>query len=173
MKLLKIILLLTFLLSPFSYSQWWVSGGNLLWPYGDVLISKGNLKIDSILSASGEFTIVGPSGSYIYFEDFSGVSRIKLISKDITDSFSGDIEFWMNPEEGFQVDSPTGFFFNSNSGEGNFQVGSTSIYLNPTQGIIFGGGSKFKFLNLPSDSSGLTTGHIFFDPSTGVIKRKF
>jgi len=79
----------------------------------------------------------------------------------------------MTPEEGFQVDSPTGFFFNSNSGDGTFQVGSTSIYLNPTQGIIFAGGSKFKFLNLPSDSSGLTTGYIFFDPSTGVIKRKF
>jgi hypothetical protein len=51
MKLLKIVFLLSFLVSPLSYSQWWVSGGNLLWPYGDVTI-KSNLNVDGTVNGA-------------------------------------------------------------------------------------------------------------------------
>jgi len=38
-------------LSTNSYSQWWVDGGNLIWPHGDVTINKnlflkGLIKLD-------------------------------------------------------------------------------------------------------------------------------
>lgn len=41
---MKKLLLLSFLVSLFlvsqSNAQWWVDGGNLIWPYGDVTVSK-------------------------------------------------------------------------------------------------------------------------------------
>jgi len=49
MKRLLIVIPFFFLLSPFSYSQWWVNGGNLLWPYGDVTI-KSNLNVDGAIT---------------------------------------------------------------------------------------------------------------------------
>jgi len=37
--------LIVIALSSNSYAQWWVDGGNLIWPYGNVTISKGSLHI--------------------------------------------------------------------------------------------------------------------------------
>jgi hypothetical protein len=51
MKLIKLIPLF-FLLTSNSFSQWWVDGGNLLWPYGDVNV-KENLNIDGDLKVEG------------------------------------------------------------------------------------------------------------------------
>jgi hypothetical protein len=44
MKRLFLLITLISILTTTSYSQWWVSGGNLLWPYGDVTINK-NLNV--------------------------------------------------------------------------------------------------------------------------------
>ena len=40
-------LLIIITLSSNSYSQWWQSGGNLIWPYGDVEIVSGDLSVQS------------------------------------------------------------------------------------------------------------------------------
>jgi len=34
--------------SSSSYCQWWVDGGNLIWPYGNVSITKGTLNVGGI-----------------------------------------------------------------------------------------------------------------------------
>lgn len=53
MKNIKIFFL-SFLVSLLfvsqSNAQWWVQGGNLLWPYGDVTV-KSNLNVDGVVNA--------------------------------------------------------------------------------------------------------------------------
>lgn len=44
----KLFILLIFLFTCTSvFPQWWVKGGNLIWPYGNVTISDGNFLLDS------------------------------------------------------------------------------------------------------------------------------
>ena len=53
--MLKNFLLPLFLILSFVSTlnaQWWVSGGNLTWPFGDVKITKGIIDVDSIINAS-------------------------------------------------------------------------------------------------------------------------
>jgi len=59
MKLFKIVFLLSFLVSPLSYSQWWVSGGNLLWTHGNVSITNGALNLTGDLGLSGNLNFSG------------------------------------------------------------------------------------------------------------------
>jgi hypothetical protein len=51
MKRLFLLITLFSILTTTSYSQWWVSGGNLLWPYGDVTINK-NLNVDGTVNGA-------------------------------------------------------------------------------------------------------------------------
>ena len=173
MKKIIILISLLLLLSNTSYSQWWTAGGNLLWPYGDVMITKGNLKVDSLISYTDNLYIKGSLNSYIGIQKIGTFSQLYLFSKDYGDEYFGDISLYMNPEEGLVAVSPAGISFNSSSSAVEIQSGSSSIYLNQTSGITFSGAGKFKFNSLPSDSSGLTTGHLYFDPATGVVKRKY
>ena len=55
-KYFLLILMLIFL-SAKSYSQWWTSGGNLIWPYGKVSITKSPLEVDTIASVNGNLTL--------------------------------------------------------------------------------------------------------------------
>jgi|GEM_PF-5426988 len=74
MKNIKIFLSLLIvhctLLIGTANAQWWVSGGNLLWPYGTVSVSDsfsvggnanidGNLTVDNSLTANGDLTYGG------------------------------------------------------------------------------------------------------------------
>jgi len=40
MKKLLFMIILISAIAPNAYSQWWVSGGNLLWPFGNVTITN-------------------------------------------------------------------------------------------------------------------------------------
>jgi hypothetical protein len=43
----KLLILTIFLLTYVNcFSQWWTKGGNLIWPYGNVNITKGNLMLN-------------------------------------------------------------------------------------------------------------------------------
>ena len=55
-KYFLLILMLIFL-SGKSYSQWWTSGGNLIWPYGKVSITKSPLEVDTVASVNGNLTL--------------------------------------------------------------------------------------------------------------------
>ena len=65
--LLFSILTLTLTLNLFigtASAQWWVRGGNLLWPYGNVEIAKdltvhGETNLDSNVTISGDLTVAG------------------------------------------------------------------------------------------------------------------
>ncbi len=58
MKFRTLFFLIIIAFTSSSYSQWWTSGGNLIWPYGNVSITKGNLSVsgnihsDSIITSS-------------------------------------------------------------------------------------------------------------------------
>jgi hypothetical protein len=39
---------LVIVFSSISHAQWWVDGGNLIWPYGNVSITKGTLNVGGI-----------------------------------------------------------------------------------------------------------------------------
>lgn len=171
----KFIYLLTiyFLLTTTGYSQWWTDGGNLLWPYGNVLITKGSLSVDSLLSYSDDLYLKGTLNSYIGIQNLGAYSQLYLFSEDYSDEYSGDISLRMNPEEGLIAISPGGISFNSSSAAVEILSGSSSININQSSGISFTGAGKFQFNSLPSDSTGLSTGHLYFDPATGVVKRKY
>lgn len=173
MKRIFLLLTIYFLLTTSSYSQWWTYGGNTLWPYGNVLVTKGALQVDSVVTYSGNLFIKGPLNSYLSLQNAGPYSDVKLFSEDYGNEYSGDISLRMNPEEGFIVNSPPAIEFIVSSGAVDIQSGSSSIYMNQASGITFAGSGKFRFTNLPSDSAGLTTGHLYFDPSTGVVKRKY
>ena len=171
----KIFLLLTiyFLLTTSSFSQWWTYGGNTLWPYGNVLVTKGALQVDSVVTYSGNLFLKGPLNSYISINKIGTFSQLYLYSEDYGDEYFGDVSLYMNPEEGLVAISPAGISFNTSSSAVDIQSGSSSISINQASGLNFAGADKFKFNSLPSDSSGLTTGHLYFDPATGVVKRKY
>ena len=171
----KFIFLLTIycLLSTTGYSQWWTDGGNLLWPYGNVMITKASLKVDSVVTYSGNLFLKGSLNSYLGIQNIGAYSQLYLFSEDYSDEYSGDISLRMNPEEGLVALSPAGITFTSSSSAVDIQSGSSSININQSSGISFTGAGKFQFNSLPSDSSGLSTGHLYFDPATGVVKRKY
>jgi hypothetical protein len=50
-KYFILILMLIFLPTK-SYSQWWTSGGNLIWPYGNVSVTNGNLNVSGTISSA-------------------------------------------------------------------------------------------------------------------------
>jgi hypothetical protein len=171
----KIFLLLTiyFLLTTPGYSQWWTYGGNTLWPYGNVLVTKGALQVDSVVTYSGNLFLKGSQNSYMGIQNLGAYSQLYLLSEDYSSEYSGDISLRMNPEEGLVALSPGGISFNSSSAAVEILSGSSSININQSSGISFTGAGKFRFNSLPSDSSGLSTGHLYFDPATGVVKRKY
>lgn len=63
MKKILFAFLMFFLFTSLLQAQWWTSGGNLLWPYGDVKINKG-------LSAGDDL-------KYNYETNFSEIIRAK------------------------------------------------------------------------------------------------
>jgi hypothetical protein len=74
----RIIFLLTFfsILSTSSYAQWWVDGGNLLWPYGDVSIMK-NLNVNGTVNGAKSylflFTHDGGTGNPTVVDLFNNI----------------------------------------------------------------------------------------------------
>jgi len=44
---------LVIVFSSISHAQWWVDGGNLIWPYGNVSITKGTLDVSGELNVGG------------------------------------------------------------------------------------------------------------------------
>lgn len=52
MKKIFVSLLFVFLFASISQAQWWVDGGNLIWPYGDVSVPNGKLSA-KIIDARG------------------------------------------------------------------------------------------------------------------------
>jgi hypothetical protein len=62
MKRIFLLITLFSLLTTTSYSQWWVSGGNLLWPYGDVTINKNLNVIGSVNGAKSYIFLFSHDG---------------------------------------------------------------------------------------------------------------
>jgi hypothetical protein len=92
MKKLFFIIFLTSCLSPLTFSQWWVRGGNLIWPYGNVDITKGSLNLTGDLNTKGnaELTV----SNQINIKDTNG-NKIGVISGSPGNSLSvvlGDVD---------------------------------------------------------------------------------
>ena len=64
MKFIIFFFLIIIAISSNSHAQWWVSGGNLIWPYGNVEIAKdltvnGETNLDSNVSVGGDLAVSG------------------------------------------------------------------------------------------------------------------
>lgn len=46
-------------LSSNSYAQWWVDGGNVIWPHGNVSITNGNLTLSGTFNPTGNMSLIG------------------------------------------------------------------------------------------------------------------
>ena len=85
-KLYLILFLISFILISSGKAQWWVDGGNLIWPYGDVSITKGDLIIGDQLQHLNTYKVFlfkldystddGYIESTIYRNDFSPIDSI-------------------------------------------------------------------------------------------------
>ncbi len=90
-------------ISSNSHAQWWTSGGNLIWPYGDVSITNGDLNV------SGAIT--------------SGVKKyVALLSQSGTDAPTATIMensigalVWSRLEAGFYRATLSGAFTTDNT----------------------------------------------------------
>ena len=103
----KLLLLITLysLLNTSANAQWWVSGGNLIWPHGNVSITKGSLGVDSVVSKNGNLTLKDLSRS-----SSIGLSSTHInLSTDSTQFSGGDLYFnnsnniWLNYESPFHI----------------------------------------------------------------------
>jgi len=83
--LLRIFFFLVILaLSTNSHAQWWVDGGNVIWPYGDVKIPKGDLYIDGDSTFIRSEFIVDNVDGYAWMRDVWGdppVTQNKIFSQ--------------------------------------------------------------------------------------------
>jgi hypothetical protein len=57
MKKLFFLITLYSILTTTSHAQWWVSGGNLLWPYGNVTINK-DLNVDGAINGAKSYVFL-------------------------------------------------------------------------------------------------------------------
>lgn len=108
---MKKIFFLSFIVSLLfvsqSYSQWWTQGGNLLWPYGDVSISK-NLNVSgSILNEN-----VHPYKVYVALLSQSGSDAPTAI---VLENTLGDSVTWSYVAPGLYHATCPGKFFITNT----------------------------------------------------------
>lgn len=59
MKFRIFFFLIIIALSSNSYAQWWVDGGNVIWPHGNVDITNGDLTLTGDLTMTGAASITG------------------------------------------------------------------------------------------------------------------
>ncbi|MGD8305729.1 MAG: hypothetical protein PVF17_03665 [Ignavibacteria bacterium] len=194
--------------SSLSHAQWWVSGGNAIWPYGNVSITKGNLNVVGSFNVTGQSTFL--NDVYISDETYSPIQFLNIdevpifeLNPNHTSVTLGDIDYqnagttifvsdWQQLIRLYTADSLLIDCFGhlligdaSNLQYGtlisvlddyrkvNIDADSTNINgkLNISDDLK-ADGDVIKFENLPSDSTGLATGQIYYD-SNGFIKKKF
>ena len=217
-------LLIIVTLSSNSYAQWWVDGGNLIWPYGNVEIVNGKLTIDNILYHS-EFDITGTDGSTSRFEidddqvriyDSDGTkvftisstsddlrlrmgelegdynsSRIDIVDSDDDERIKlstdnnkiviGDSLITLDGYVRFYEDGA--YFLTTGSWAGDdfvLKIGDVESTNNDTRIEIEDWNSKILLYAqhlllsaIPSDSTSVSTGELWFNSTTGAIHRKF
>ncbi len=90
--------LLIVALSSNSHAQWWTSGGNLIWPYGDVSITKGSLNVGGSLNVTGRSTFLNDvivsneTYSPIRFRNIDESPMLELNPNDLAVTL-GDIDY--------------------------------------------------------------------------------
>jgi len=97
---MKKIFILSFIVSLFfvsqSYSQWWVDGGNLIWPYGDVTISN-DLAVNGTITNDGVRPYKVYTANIIIDEETPSISAIVIentLGKTITWSNHAAGRWW-------------------------------------------------------------------------------
>ena len=82
-------LLIIIALSSNSYAQWWQSGGNLIWPYGNVEIVSGDLSVQSypLMPYSKVIWLEFRTDVVSEYDYYQYVSILKTIGFDNYDTF--------------------------------------------------------------------------------------
>lgn len=239
-KMKKSILFIILFLSFFSTShcQWWVSGGNLSWPFGKVSVTKYPLETDSLVSFTGTLSLsdksrnssLSLSGNNINFStDSVMIPSADIFLQNSNDIWLGSLDnpfriidydwspviIYDNNTHTFMIDH---HWYNNTNLEindaiatiklqgnfiklGNYKIylgdyedgnygtkillddGSRSIYFQADSisvngrfdltGNLEANGSAVLLPNIPADSAGLSSGQLYFDPVSGILKRKF
>ena len=183
MKKLLFLITLYSLLNTSANAQWWVDGGNLLWPYGNVSITNGNLSVANTLSAGDTLKMGSAFLLNGYTFNLYNLDLWKLFSIDEGAKISlGDLGGNNNGSKIIIDDNNVtiteqSYIHNINSGIvqiGDYTNGNsgTEIDLDEDNRRIILDADSVKITNLPSDSTGLSPGQLYFD-SNGFLKRKF
>jgi len=183
MKKLFFLITLYSLLGTSASAQWWVSGGNLIWPHGNVSITKGNLSVSNSFTAGDTLTMGSVFLLNGYTFDMYNLDLWKLFSIDEGAKISlGDLGGDNNGSKIIIDDNNVtitaqSYIHNINSEIvqiGDYTNGNsgTEIDLDDENRRIILDADSVKITNLPSDSTGLSPGQVYFD-SNGFLKRKF
>ncbi len=91
---LQLLIVNCTLLIGTASAQWWVDGGNLIWPYGDVTI-KNDLNVNGDFFHSNDYVLSGlvylnTNGSYVetsfFYNDLNlGIDSVKIEGSNGTD----------------------------------------------------------------------------------------
>jgi len=156
-RLIFVLIFISF--SSNAFPQWLVDGGNLIWPYGDVTIISGSLimpNTSSNLIVKSDSIVLGPGvgDAWLLIDAVSGVTSLtyrngdgKILFLDMT-----NYAFWLGDLDGVV--------------NGNYLLlddgNNRTIITTP----------KVK-LSIPSDSTTVSLGELYFNSTTGAIHRKF
>lgn len=136
-SILTLSLTLNLLIGSAS-AQWWVRGGNLLWPYGNVEIAKdltvsGETTLDSNVTVNGDLDVSGTVGgvkqyiAMIVWNDDADPTVTELVNT------TGSTFVWDNPVSGETITitaTPAVFTDNKTSMiSGVLNSGGTSYYI--------------------------------------------
>ena len=193
MKHILTIIISSLLLSSTALSQWWVDGGNLIWPHGNVSITNGSLYLSSMLT-DGNFILADTNGFVFNINAEWNTLTIKddaidLVNRNGNNYISGTLDAskpnisigdWVYDFNG------TGINLNVNNqtiklqsqktitiGDGESYNNGTDINLDDENQRITLDALKILLSAIPSDSTSVSTGELWFNSTTGAIHRKF
>jgi len=139
-KLFPFLLLFFLFFTTSAFSQWWVDGGNLIWPNGDVSITNGVLSLDSTLNGYDISLLPSPNIGSDYFKllfhpsnnipgQNNGYFDLNLSSSDYNEGGDDFGKFFLSasPEEGISLQHWAG-----NSLDGS----SAFIFINESYGTV-------------------------------------
>ena len=173
--------LLIIVFSSLSHAQWWVDGGNLIWPYGNVSITKGNLSVTGDLLADQDLNVTGNINS-------TDSSQLKISSGSAFIALNNSTDNAQITANTISIHDGnlTGLNINGTTPSVSvYSVGTASLgdpagdgnhtYLqvdDPNQRITLDA-LRILLSSIPSDSTQVSTSELWFDSSTGTIHRKF
>ena len=143
-------------LSSNSHAQWWVDGGNLIWPHGTIYILKG-------LDVSGNTSI-------------SGTSTMANISVSGTSVFNGPSTFSDDIVAQSGIYNSGYYYGAAHNYDTYLRIVDGSIlafYINGIRAFSINSDGYINLAISETDSNRCDPGDLYIDPVKGTVHRKF